>query len=109
MWVCGGRKEAGKAVGLEVEIKVYSEVDCRIRSSPAAYSLMSGGVPWRHLPRVTKREPGGGKQPINISYVLGSAGTFNMTTSYQEWVWEREANINWSMVICQGNARSELP
>ena len=25
-----------------------------------------------------------------------------------EWVWEREANINWSMVICQGSTRSEL-
>ena len=26
-----------------------------------------------------------------------------------KWVWEREANINWSMVICQGSTRSELP
>ena len=24
-------------------------------------------------------------------------------------LWEREANINWSMVICQGSTRSELP
>ena len=36
-------------------------------------------------------------------------GTFNMPTSYQEWVWEREAHINWSMVTCQGSTRSELP
>ena len=28
-------------------------------------------------------------------------GTFNMPTSYQLWVWERDANINWSMVTCQ--------
>ena len=25
------------------------------------------------------------------------------------WVWEREAHINWYMVICQGSTRSELP
>ena len=37
------------------------------------------------------------------------AGTFNMPTLYQLWVWEREANIDWSMVICQGSTRSELP
>ena len=38
-----------------------------------------------------------------------TAGTFNMPTSYQLWVWEKEANINWSMVTCQGSTRSELP
>ena len=27
------------------------------------------------------------------------------TTSYQQWVWEREAHINWSMVTCQGSTR----
>ena len=43
---------------------------------------------------------------IDIEY---RAGTFNMPTSYQKWVWEREARINWSMVICQGSTRSELP
>ena len=37
------------------------------------------------------------------------AGTFNMPTSYQWWVWEREALINWSMVTCQGSTRLELP
>ena len=37
------------------------------------------------------------------------AGTFNMPTSYQEWVWEREAHFNWSMVTCQGSTRLELP
>ena len=35
--------------------------------------------------------------------------TFNMPTSYQYWVWEREAHINWSMVTCQSSTRSELP
>ena len=40
---------------------------------------------------------------------LHIACTFNMTTSYQQWVWEREAHINWSMVTCQGSTRSELP
>ena len=35
--------------------------------------------------------------------------SFNMPTSYQWWVWEREANINWSMVTCQGSTRSEVP
>ena len=29
--------------------------------------------------------------------------------SYQEWVWKREAHINWSVMICQGSTRSELP
>ena len=38
-----------------------------------------------------------------------SVVTFNMPPSYQYWVWEREANINWSMVTCQGSTRSELP
>ena len=28
---------------------------------------------------------------------------------YQQWEWEREAHINWSMVTCQGSIRSELP
>ena len=37
-----------------------------------------------------------------------SAGTFNMPTSYQWWVWERVANINWSTVTYQGSTRSEL-
>ena len=36
-------------------------------------------------------------------------GTFNLPTSYQSWVWEGEANINWSMVTCHGSIRSELP
>ena len=37
------------------------------------------------------------------------AGTFNMPTPYQQWVWQREAHIDWSMVTCQGSTRSELP
>ena len=37
------------------------------------------------------------------------AGTFNMPTSYQWWVREREANMNWSMVTCKGSTRLELP
>ena len=37
------------------------------------------------------------------------AGTFNMPTPYQEWVWEREVHIYWSMVTCQGSTRSKLP
>ena len=37
------------------------------------------------------------------------SGTFNMPTSYQQWVWERGAYINWFMVTCQGSNRSELP
>ena len=41
-------------------------------------------------------------------YILLQAGTFNMPTSYQQWLCEREANINWSMVTCQGSTRSEL-
>ena len=36
------------------------------------------------------------------------AGTFNMPTSYQKRVWEREAHINWSMATFQGSTRSEL-
>ena len=38
-----------------------------------------------------------------------TAGTFNMSASYQKWVWEREAHINWSMMTCQGSTRLELP
>ena len=41
--------------------------------------------------------------------LLLRTGTFNMPTPYRWWVWEREAHINWSMVICQGNTRLELP
>ena len=37
------------------------------------------------------------------------AGTFNMPTPYRQWVWERKAYMNWSMVPCQGSTRSELP
>ena len=49
-------------------------------------------------------------QPYPVDpYSCFTAGTFNMPTSYQQWVWEREANIDWSMVICQGSTRSELP
>ena len=29
-----------------------------------------------------------------------------MPTSYQHWVWEREAHISWSMMTCQGSTRS---
>ena len=43
----------------------------------------------------------------DYTYII--AGTFNMPTSYQQWVWEREAHMNWSMVTCQGSTRSELP
>ena len=32
-----------------------------------------------------------------------------MPTSYQQWVWEGEAHINWSMVTYQGSTRSKLP
>ena len=38
-----------------------------------------------------------------------SMGTFNMPTSYQQWVWEIKAYFYWSMVTCQGSTRSELP
>ena len=41
---------------------------------------------------------------ICVIILTYSAGTFNMPTSYQ-WVWEREAHINWYMVTCQGNTR----
>ena len=37
------------------------------------------------------------------------AGTFNMPTPYQQWVWEREVHINWSAGTCQGSTRLELP
>ena len=37
------------------------------------------------------------------------AVTFNMPTLYQQWVREREAHIDWSMVTCQGSTHSELP
>ena len=29
--------------------------------------------------------------------------------AYTKWVWEREGHINWSMVTCRDNTRSELP
>ena len=48
-------------------------------------------------------------QSAKSSHFHRPAGTFNMPTSYQQWVWETEANINWSMVTCQGSPRSELP
>ena len=35
--------------------------------------------------------------------------TINITTPYQEWVWEIEAHINWPVVTCQGSTRLELP
>ena len=51
-------------------------------------------------------------QPYNIVMFSNSKeldgnlhGTFNMPTSYQSWVWEREAHINRSMVTCQGSTR----
>ena len=50
-----------------------------------------------------------GDMCIRARFTAVYAGTFNMPTSYQEWGWEREAYINWSMVICQGRTRSELP
>ena len=31
-----------------------------------------------------------------------------MPISYQKWVWETEAHINWPAVTCQGSAHSEL-
>ena len=38
---------------------------------------------------------------VTIRYEKGqrvtSYDTFNMTTSHQQWVWEREARIEWSM------------
>ena len=34
---------------------------------------------------------------------------FNIPTSYQQWVWEREAHIIWSLVTCEDSTRSELP
>ena len=44
-----------------------------------------------------------------LIYAPANADTFNMSTSYQKWVWEREAYINWSMATCQGSTCSELP
>ena len=38
-----------------------------------------------------------------------SISQFNMPTAYQQWVWEREVHINWSMVTCHGSTHSELP
>ena len=50
---------------------------------------------------------------VGMYYTVDSyptdAGTFNRPTSNQKWVWEREANITWSMVTCQGSIRLELP
>ena len=35
---------------------------------------------------------------------------FNMPTSYQWWLFEREAHINWSMMVtCRGSTRLDLP
>ena len=34
---------------------------------------------------------------IHIIYVLYIADAFDMPTSYQQWVWERDAHIYWSM------------
>ena len=31
--------------------------------------------------------------------------TLSTPTSYQKWVWEREAHFNWSMVTCQSSTR----
>ena len=45
----------------------------------------------------------------SINQLNYRAGAFNMPTSYQQWMWEREAYIDWSKVTCQGSTRSELP
>ena len=44
----------------------------------------------------------------DYTHILTSAGTFNIPTSYQQGVWEREAHINGSMMTCHGSTRSEL-
>ena len=36
-------------------------------------------------------------------------GIFIMPTSYQTWVWIKEAHIDWSMVTCLVSTRLELP
>ena len=36
----------------------------------------------------------------------GFLATFRIIST--SWLWEREANMNWSMVTCQGSTRSEL-
>ena len=54
----------------------------------------------------------GMQQPATIFFLQKSyayAGTFNMPTSYQQWLWEREAHINWSMVTCKSSTPSDLP
>ena len=33
--------------------------------------------------------------------------TFNTPTSCQQWVWVRDAHIDWSMLTCQGSTRSD--
>ena len=50
-----------------------------------------------------------GPQRDRLMPIASVAGTFNMPTSYRQWVWKREAFINWSMATCQGSTRSELP
>ena len=44
-------------------------------------------------------------QGVRVNY-YEIFGTFNVPTSYLKWMWEREADINWSihdMVTCQGS------
>ena len=46
----------------------------------------------------------------SVVYLCLYAGTFNMPTSNQWWLLEREAHINWSMMTLQGSCnRLELP
>ena len=84
----------------------------KVNSSAMANNVL-GSKKKVHNMNVSKSFPPT-RSPFSVLSTFGDcygvyiAGTFNIPTSYQQWVWEREAHSNWSMVICQGSTRSEL-
>ena len=63
---------------------------------------------WGEVMRQRMRDRDLSSQRIQASAAY-SKMTHYINDACIRWVWEREANINWPMMTCQGSTRSELP
>ena len=87
-----------------------ADVKRSISDSPMVVSL------WKDVPAGAKRAQAGAFEGaasqqgrVATEQVHRRYFQHAITTSYHQWVWEREAHTNWSMVTCQGSTtRSEL-
>ena len=89
-------------MGFSPDIILYYSVDPLLLTLGNPFNTMKAIMfPPKSFDIPPEGENSGGLDAFRIFLKI-----FKMPTSYQKWVWEREAHINWSMVM---QRQHELP